>query len=93
MSESVTGDTVIRTADGSIFLLRREVLEACRVREPENISQMEKILGDHEVGGYALATGGIIQTVTFPTAPIATTPSFNPNDLKINTTSTIMCCW
>jgi hypothetical protein len=56
---------------------------------------MEKILGEHEVGGYALATGGIVQTVSFPTAPIMkSSAALNPAQLKATIgASTVMCCW
>ncbi|MHB8574593.1 MAG: hypothetical protein ACYDCQ_04610 [Dehalococcoidia bacterium] len=81
--------TIIRGADGSLFFLRNEVLEACRITEDDMKSFCSQLLGEHdEVQGFGLTTGPVMRATAFsgPFAPYSPTSSFNAR-----AEGTVMC--
>jgi hypothetical protein len=68
--ESV-GGTLIRGEDGSLYLLRDDVLEMCRVNEEDAIPFLNELLDSHHSNeesrpeGFTLSTGNVVQAMSF----------------------------
>ena len=59
--------TVIRGADGSLYFIRDEVLQACKVTEPEMANFCEQLVQQHQgdTSGFTLTTGPIGSAIAF----------------------------
>src|ERR1700752_1972882 len=81
--------TVVRADDGTLFVLRKEVLEACRVKEPEAVELCNKLLDSNTgVTGFQIGTGETAKSVTFTGPFTEFDPGFEP-DWQVR--STVMC--
>jgi hypothetical protein len=67
-----TSGTIIRGADGALYFIRQEVLEACKVTEPEMAKFCEQLVEGHggDTTGFSL-TSGPIDSVTPLQGPFA----------------------
>ncbi|MCW2719811.1 MAG: hypothetical protein QOG20_2826 [Pseudonocardiales bacterium] len=82
------GGTVIRGDDGSIYFIRDEVMEACKVSEPEMAQFCEKLLDENsEVSGFQMGSGKAAQSLSF-LGPFQPTASTNAG---WRASSTVMC--
>jgi hypothetical protein len=78
--------TVIRGADGAIYFIRDEVMEACRVNEKEVADGLGELLdSDQEVRGYAKQPTPIIRSAQIRPS-LASSRASIPRE-------TIMCPW
>jgi hypothetical protein len=60
--------TIVRAANGDLYFLRPETLDACRITEPEMKAFSEKLLDEvpqDDVQGFTLTSGSIVQSTTF----------------------------
>jgi hypothetical protein len=81
--------TVVRADDGTLYVLRKEVLEACRVKEPEAVELCNQLLDSNTgVTGFQIGTGATAKSVTFTGPFNEFDPGFNP-DWQVS--STVMC--
>jgi hypothetical protein len=75
--------TVLRGADGSIYFIRNEVLEACK-QPPDMAKQLEQLMqAEQEVQGFSIDTSNDLQALgemRGPMEPLGALPK-----------STIMC--
>jgi hypothetical protein len=75
--QNLEGGTLIRGADGSIYFLRDEMLEACRVTQEDAIPFLNQLLDqDQEVEGFVLKNGATTKAVSLsgpfgPATPIS----------------------
>ena len=84
MADEQSGGTVLRGADGSIYFIRNEVLEACR-QPPEMAKQLEQLMAsENEVQGFSIDTSNDLQAVGQVNGPMTGTVGAFPK-------STIMC--
>jgi len=84
MADQQSGGTVLRGADGSIYFIRNEVLDACR-QPPEMAKQLEELMAsENEVQGFSIDTSSDLQAVGQVSGPMSGTVGALP-------TSTIMC--
>jgi hypothetical protein len=84
MADQQSGGTVLRGADGSIYFIRNEVLDACR-QPPEMAKQLEELMAsENEVQGFSIDTSSDLQAVGQVTGPMSGTVGALPK-------STIMC--
>ena len=81
--------TIIRGADGALYFLRSEVLEACRVTEEDMVAACGQLLDQSqpEVSGFSLTSGPVLAAHTYqgPFAP------FRPSGFGSQAASTVMC--
>src|SRR4051794_2430014 len=81
--------TVIRADDGTLYVLRKEVLEACRVKEPEAVDMCNQLLDSNTgVTGFQIGAGDTAKSVTF-TGPLQEFDPGFPPDWQVR--STVMC--
>jgi hypothetical protein len=94
----MSGGTFLRGEDGSLYFIRDEILDACKV-EGEHLERSEAILGtdaDGEVEGFAFSWGATpVSTVKYVQSPnIVATPNFDAGKLDPSKfASTVMCPW
>lgn len=64
-SSQNTSGTIIRGADGSLYFIRDEVLQACKVTEPEMQQFIDQLVNEHqgEVSGFSLSSGLVQQSI------------------------------
>jgi hypothetical protein len=57
--------TIIRGADGSLYFIRDEVIQACKVTEPEMAAFCQKLVEEHkgDTSGFTLTAGAIKSTL------------------------------
>jgi hypothetical protein len=89
---------VIRSSDGSMYFIRQEILEACRV-QPDEVDDTQRMLDESEgeVSGFAFSTGPILSVTPVQlnnpagaqTNLQSQLANFNPG----KSMSTVMCCW
>lgn len=77
-----TSGTIMRGADGSLYFIRDEVLQACKVTEPEMAAFCEELVQEYQgeqddTSGFYLSSGPITQTVALQ-GPFATVARPNP---------------
>lgn len=76
--------TVLRGADGSIYFIRNEVLEACK-QPPEMAKQLEDLMASqNEVQGFSIDTSSELRAVGEVSGPMTGSVGALPR-------STIMC--
>jgi hypothetical protein len=95
----MAGGTVIKGADGTVYFIRDELLEACRV-EGEHAEHVDKLLnadGD-EVQGFSFelsrvgpTSSGQLQPVAYVSGDLISGGQKLPNIGSV--ASTIMCPW
>jgi len=84
MADQQTGGTVLRGADGSIYFIRNEVLDACR-QPPEMAKQLEELMAsENEVQGFSIDTSTDLQAIGQLSGPMSGSVGALPR-------STIMC--
>jgi len=84
MADQQSSGTVLRGADGSIYFIRNEVLEACR-QPPEMAKQLEELMAsENEVQGFSIDTSSDLKAVGQVNGPMSGTVGALPR-------STIMC--
>jgi hypothetical protein len=86
--------TIIRGADGALYFIRDEILQACKITEPECLAACTEVLGDQ---------GGDVQGYDFQPQPVSASldvkgpipaPQGSPISSRLGTVaSTIMCPW
>jgi hypothetical protein len=82
--------TLIRGADGELYFIRDEILQACKVTEADMKEFCEGLVGDEgEVQGFALSTGPISKAV-IARGPFQSAGGINKGGLGA-AESTIMC--
>jgi hypothetical protein len=82
--QQAASGTVLRGADGSIYFIRNEVLEACK-QPPEMAKQLEQFLAaENEVQGFSIDTSRDLEAVGEVHGPMSGTVGALPR-------STIMC--
>jgi hypothetical protein len=83
MAES-SGGTVLRGADGAIYFIRNEVLDACR--QPDDVAkQLEAMIAaETEVQGFSIDTSRDLQALGKVNGPMS-------GAAEAATRSTIMC--
>jgi len=88
MAENTTSGTVLRGADGAIYFIRNEVLEACR--QPDDMAkQLESLVAsESEVQGFSIDTSGDLQAVGTVTGPMSGAAQLASSG---TVRSTIMC--
>lgn len=86
MPEDGVEGTIMRGADGSLFFLRPELLEAARVTEPEMHEFLSKVVDEHAPRKRQLRATQIDESV------VVTSPRLNASDLSgLAAESTVMC--
>jgi hypothetical protein len=93
---------VIRNSDGSLYFIRQEILDACRVAADE-VADTERMLDEHEgeVAGFELSTGPIasVTPVSFNNPSLVRLGAVQGQTVQDlanigkNAASTVMCCW
>ncbi len=87
----------MRGADGSLYFIREEVMEACRVTEKDMADALGQLLGgQRDVAGFSAATMEFNDAVRVSdsTARAASATQANPAlEGLARRTSTIMCPW
>jgi hypothetical protein len=84
MADQQSSGTVLRGADGSIYFIRNEVLEACR-QPPEMAKQLEELMAsENEVRGFSIDTSSDLEAVGQINGPMSGSVGALPK-------STIMC--
>jgi hypothetical protein len=83
---------VMRGPDGSLYAIRDEVLELCRMNK-DDAESAEMILQNHQAGCADAGSGDFsLETAAFQ--PMARVDgNLTPMALKLTSQSTIMCCW
>jgi hypothetical protein len=86
-AQTSTG-TIMRGADGSLYFLRNEVLDACRITEKEMADSCAQLLHDNEaeVTGFSLSSGPLLTAVSVQGPFNLATSNFNSR-----ASSTVMC--
>ncbi len=86
------GGTIIRGADGSLYFVRDEILQACKITEPECLEACSAALDSGgDVQGYVVNTNSI-QNNAHVQGMIAR-PGVNIKGSFGNAASTVMCPW
>lgn len=87
-AQTSTG-TIIRGADGALYFLRPEVLEACRITEQDMAEACGQLLDQNreEVQGFMLTSGPVVAAHTYQ-GPFQ---SFRPSGFGSQAASTVMC--
>jgi hypothetical protein len=63
LADQTASGTVLRGADGSIYFIRNEFLEACK-QPPEMAKQLEQLLAkENEVQGFSIDTSRDLEAV------------------------------
>lgn len=85
--------TVIRGADGALYFIPEEIMQACKVTEPECLEACTQVLdGEGEVEGYVLARSPVVASVNVRSQIAA--PSGSPIRFRLgNAASTTMSPW
>ena len=84
--------TLIRGADGALYFIREEIMEAAKVTEPECLAACTEVLDGSDVQGYDFTRQAISSSLTVR-GPIAV-PQGSPIASRIgNQASTVMCPW
>jgi hypothetical protein len=90
--------TVLRGDDGKLYLLRKELLDACEVKEPEAIELCNKLLDSNPAPGGAAEppeAPGAVQAFDIGTGAVAKSKQFVGPFEKFNpdfqAQSTVMC--
>jgi hypothetical protein len=78
-----SGGTIIRGADGSLYLLRDEVLEACRIPDDQAKEIDDLLTKESEVEGFNMQAGGL--------EPVGHIRGYMGNQAPVTSRSTIMC--
>jgi hypothetical protein len=85
---------VLRGSDGSIYFIRDELMEACRVTEKDMADAMNQLLeGQGDVAGFATSSAPVDNAVRISGG--AGRPNQDLENLTTGATrrSTIMCPW
>ena len=84
MADESTGGTVLRGADGSIYFIRNEILEACR--QPDDMAkQLETVMeSEGDVQGFSIDTSSDLTAIGHVKGPMTGAVGVAPK-------STIMC--
>ena len=87
MADQVLGGTVLRGADGAIYFIRNEILEACR--QPDDMAkQLEQLVAsESEVQGFSIDTSQDLQAIGMVSGPAGGATQLLGNTVR----STIMC--
>ena len=79
--------TILRGADGALYFVRDEVLEACKISEKDMHEFCDKVLRQEEraqESGFQLSAGSVKNAVTVQ-------GQFNAGNFKSVAASTVMC--
>ncbi len=77
--------TVVRSDDGTLYIIRQEILETCEVTEPEAIELCNKLLDSNPgVTGFQLGAGDAAKSIQF-------VGPFQQSDFDLQASGTTMC--
>jgi hypothetical protein len=90
MQKSHGAGTIIRGADGALYFIRDEILQACKITEPECLSACSDVLASKsgDVQGYALQPNQSVYV-----QGMLRTPSSSLKGKLGDVASTVMCPW
>lgn len=91
----MSGGTFLRGEDGSLYFVRDEILEACKV-EGEHLENATKVLDEEgEVEGFAFSstTLATVQPIRHVDTSLIARPGTQIPNLDLGSYSTVMCPW
>jgi hypothetical protein len=86
--------TILRGADGALYFIREEIMQACKITEPECLEACKEVLDNQggDVQGYDFTSQPVSASLVVK-GPIAS-PQGSPIGSRIgNVASTVMCPW
>jgi hypothetical protein len=86
----MAGGAIIRGDDGSVYFVRDEILEQCKV-EGEYVDNVERLLAEDEVEGFAYNVSNLSSStsIKYVSGSLMESPKMDFSRVA----STIMCPW
>jgi len=91
----MSGGTFLRGDDGSLYFVRDEILEACKV-EGEHLENATKVLDEEgEVEGFAFNATSVatVKPIRYVDTALIARPGAQIPNLDLGSYSTVMCPW
>jgi hypothetical protein len=86
--------TIIRGADGALYFIRDEIMQACKITEPECLEACKEVLDNQggDVRGYDFQAQPI--SASLAVKGLIATPQGSPIGSRLGAVaSTVMCPW